>query len=32
MANNCPFRGWKGKGVVAYTIVDGRVVYQRKKS
>lgn len=31
MANNCPFRGWKGKGVIEYTIVNGRVVYQGKK-
>lgn len=31
MANNCPFRGWQGKGVIEYTIVNGRVVYQWKK-
>jgi dihydroorotase len=31
MANNCPFRGWTGKGVIEYTIVNGRVVYDRKK-
>jgi len=24
---NCPFIGWQGKGVVAYTIVAGNVVY-----
>lgn len=24
---NCPFIGWKGKGVVAYTIVGGKIVY-----
>lgn len=29
-ANNCPFRGWKGHGVVEYTIVNGRIVYKRK--
>jgi len=27
LARNCPFRGWQGKGVVAYTFVDGRMVY-----
>lgn len=30
-ANNCPFRGWKGQGVIEYTIVNGKVVYHRKK-
>ena len=30
-ANNCPFRGWKGHGVIEFTIVKGRVVYQRQK-
>ena len=29
-ANNCPFRGWKGQGVVQYTIVNGKIVYKRK--
>jgi dihydroorotase len=29
-ANNCPFRGWKGQGVVEYTIVSGKIVYKRK--
>lgn len=29
-ANNCPFRGWKGNGVVAFTIVGGRIVYKRR--
>lgn len=24
---NCPFIGWEGKGVVAYTIVNGKMVY-----
>jgi len=27
-ANNCPFRNWEGMGRVAFTIVDGRVVYE----
>jgi dihydroorotase len=27
---NCPFGGWEGKGVVAYTIVAGNVVYRRR--
>ncbi len=31
LARNCPFNGWQGKGVVAYTIVDGRVVYDYQK-
>lgn len=26
---NCPFIGWEGKGVVAYTIVNGKIVYTR---
>ncbi len=30
-ANNCPFKGWKGQGVIEYTIVDGNVVYRREK-
>jgi len=30
-ANNCPFRGWKGLGDIEYTLVGGRVVYQRGK-
>jgi len=29
-ANNCPFIGWEGTGVVEFTIVNGRVVYKRK--
>jgi dihydroorotase len=29
-ANNCPFRGWKGHGVVEYTIVNGKVIYKRR--
>jgi dihydroorotase len=29
-ANNCPFLGWEGKGVVEYTIVGGHIAYQRK--
>jgi dihydroorotase len=29
-ANNCPFLGWEGYGVVAHTIVSGNVVYSRK--
>lgn len=28
---NCPFIGWQGKGVVVYTIVNGRIVYQKGK-
>jgi len=27
-ANNCPFIGWTGRGVIAYTIVSGRVIYR----
>jgi dihydroorotase len=27
---NCPFSGWEGKGVVAYTMVGGKIVYQRR--
>jgi len=27
-ANNCPFNHWDGMGRVAFTIVDGRVVYE----
>jgi len=26
---NCPFIGWEGRGVVEYTVVGGKVVYQR---
>ncbi|MCP5102099.1 MAG: dihydroorotase [bacterium] len=26
---NCPFIGWEGRGVVAYTIVNGKIVYRR---
>ncbi len=29
-ANNCPFIGWTGEGVIEYTIVSGRVIYKRK--
>jgi dihydroorotase len=29
-ANNCPFIGWEGQGVVEYTIHNGQVVYKRK--
>jgi dihydroorotase len=29
-SSNCPFIGWEGKGVVEYTIVDGKVVYRRQ--
>ncbi|MCK4766273.1 MAG: dihydroorotase [Candidatus Aminicenantes bacterium] len=29
-ANNCPFIGWKGQGVIEYTIVGGKIVYQRE--
>jgi dihydroorotase len=25
---NCPFIGWQGTGAVAYTVVDGKVVYK----
>ena len=28
-ANNSPFIGWKGLGVIEYTIVNGKVVYKR---
>jgi len=28
-ANNCPFIGWTGQGVVDYTIFNGRIVYKR---
>jgi dihydroorotase len=28
-ANNCPFLGWEGQGVVEHTIVAGNVVYSR---
>ena len=27
---NCPFIGWEGTGVVEYTIVNGKVVYNRE--
>lgn len=30
-ANNCPFLGWKGKGSVEYTIVNGKIVYEYSK-
>jgi dihydroorotase len=26
---NCPFIGWRGQGVVAYTIVNGKIVYKK---
>jgi dihydroorotase len=29
-ANNCPFLGWEGQGVVEHTIVAGNVVYSYK--
>ncbi len=29
-SNNCPFIGWQGLGVIAYTIVSGKVVYSRR--
>ena len=29
-ANNSPFIGWEGQGVVEFTIVNGNVVYKRK--
>ena len=29
-ANNCPFLGWEGQGVVEHTIVSGNIVYSRK--
>ncbi len=29
-ANNSPFIGWEGKGVIEYTIFEGRVVYKRE--
>lgn len=29
-SSNCPFIGWKGKGVVEYAIVGGKVVYKKK--
>jgi dihydroorotase len=28
-ANNCPFLGWEGQGVIEHTIVAGNVVYSR---
>lgn len=28
-ANNSPFIGWKGQGVIEYTIVNGKIVYKR---
>ena len=31
-ANNCPFLGWEGLGAIAYTIVNGNVVYSYKKN
>ena len=31
-AKNCPFIGWQGQGVIAYTIVGGRVVYNNSKN
>jgi dihydroorotase len=27
---NCPFIGWEGKGVVEYTVVNGKIVYRRQ--
>lgn len=30
-ANNCPFLGWEGQGAIAYTIVNGNVVYSYKE-
>jgi len=30
-ANNSPFIGWEGKGVVEYTIFEGRIVYKREE-
>jgi dihydroorotase len=30
-ANNCPFLGWEGQGAVAYTIVNGNIVYSNKE-
>jgi dihydroorotase len=30
-ANNCPFLGWEGQGVIAHTIVGGNIVYSYKK-
>jgi dihydroorotase len=27
-SKNCPFIGWEGKGAVAYTVVNGKIVYQ----
>jgi dihydroorotase len=29
-ANNCPFLGWEGRGVIEYTIVSGNPVYSGK--
>jgi len=31
-ANNSPFNGWEGHGVVEFTIVGGKVVYTRKSA
>lgn len=28
-SNNCPFTGWQGRGVIAYTIVEAKIVYQQ---
>lgn len=28
-ANNSPFIGWKGQGVIEYTIVNGKIAYKR---
>lgn len=28
-ANNSPFIGWKGQGVIEHTIVNGKIVYKR---
>ncbi|MCP5055042.1 MAG: dihydroorotase [bacterium] len=28
-SENCPFIGWEGNGTVEYTIVNGRIVYNR---
>jgi len=30
-ANNCPFLGWEGLGAIAYTIVNGNIVYSYKE-
>jgi dihydroorotase len=30
-SQNSPFIGWKGKGSIVYTIVDGEIVFQEKR-